>query len=58
MNTRAWINHAALNSGSAIACIWYALLPPQWTGHSPETCRSLAETTPLRAFLNGLRSED
>ena len=50
----AWVNHAALNIGAAIACCWYAAVPPQWTGHSEKTCSSLARDLPWTAFWKGL----
>ena len=50
----AYINHMALNLGSALACIWHAFVPPQWTGHSSETIDRLAGSNPARKFLEGL----
>lgn len=38
---RAWINHFALNLGSALASLFYAVIPPQWTGHTREDLESL-----------------
>lgn len=52
---KAWINHFALNIGAAIACVWYAIVPPQWTGHSREDLIALSETNPLQAFITGIR---
>lgn len=52
----AWLNHAALNLGSALACLWYAVIPPQWTGHSSEDVRDLGKTNPVKAFWDGLTS--
>lgn len=37
---KAWINHFALNLGSALACLYYAVIPPRWTGHTEEDMRS------------------
>lgn len=51
---RAWINHFALNVGGAIACLWYAIVPPQWTGHKREHLDSLRSTNPIKAFWEGL----
>lgn len=51
---RAWINHAALNLGAALSCLWYAVVPPQWTGHSNGDIANLRSGGPLRAFWDGL----
>jgi hypothetical protein len=51
---KAYINHFFLNAGSAIACIWYAIVPPQWTGHKEEDIKSLSKTDPINAFLKGI----
>ena len=50
---RAWVNHAALNAGSAIQCCWHMVLPPQ-VDHSAKTVRSLAASNPVREFLIGV----
>lgn len=50
---RAWINHAALNLGSALRCLYHATIPPH-VDHAPETVRSLASSSPVREFLCGL----
>lgn len=55
---RAWANHAALNFGAMLACFWYAIVPPQWTGHTPADLDNLAATTPWRAFWRGLKDEE
>jgi hypothetical protein len=44
----AWINHAALNIGAAIACVWYAVVPPQLTGHSKDDIESLCRGGPMK----------
>ena len=51
---RAWLNHFALNLGSALACLFFAVVPPQWTGHSPEECAGLRRGNPFRALWRGL----
>lgn len=57
----AYRTHAALNLGAALrlvwlllGCIWYGLLPPQWTGHKPDDIDSLASGSPWDAFADGL----
>lgn len=50
----AYINHAALNAGAAIACVWYCVVPPQWTGHAPEQIDDLATGMPWSAFWTGV----
>jgi len=47
------VNHAALNLGSAIECLYHVVLPPQ-VDHSPETVVSLSESDPIREFLVGV----
>lgn len=51
---KAWINHFALNLGSALACLFYAFIPPQWTGHTKGDLESLEEYNPWTAFVDGL----
>ena len=52
---KAWINHFALNFGSALACLFYALIPPQWTGHTRDELESLGrDNNPWSAFVCGL----
>lgn len=53
---KAWINHFCLNVGAAIACIWYAIVPPHWTGHSAGDIQRLNETNPIKALWEGLTS--
>lgn len=52
--TWAWINHAALNIGAALACIWYAVMPPWRTGHDEDTVLSLAREPTWKAFWDGM----
>ena len=61
----AYLNHALMNFGGAFRCLWlvavnlwYALLPPQWTGHTEKDIDSLASYRPRRAFLAGLLSQE
>jgi len=49
---RAWVNHAALNAGAAIQCVWHIALPPQ-VDHLPHDVQLLATSGPLREFLYG-----
>lgn len=51
----AWVNHAAMNFGALLSSVWHALLPPQWTGHSPKTLADLARKSLLNAFLEGVK---
>ncbi|HSR50993.1 MAG TPA: DUF6356 family protein, partial [Acidobacteriota bacterium] len=58
---RPYLNHMALNLGFALSLIsrflealFHAFIPPQWTGHTAEECRSLAEGTMREAFREGL----
>ena len=51
---RAWANHFALNLGSAVACLFYAALPPQMTGHSPHTIKSLSQAGFFGSLRRGL----
>jgi len=48
-----WLNHAALNAGALLACIYYGLIPPQWTGHKPITIDSLSKSNPTACFKEG-----
>jgi hypothetical protein len=54
MHLLAWINHFALNLGSAIASVFYAIVPPQWTGHSKLDLTHLANGNPFSWFVAGL----
>ena len=49
-----WANHAALNVGCCIRCLYHAALPPQ-VDHSPEAIVYLSASNPWRSFLEGLR---
>lgn len=51
---RAWINHFFLNIGAALACVFYATVPPSLTGHSEEELKELSLTDPASAFWFGL----
>jgi len=48
----AWANHAALNAGAAIQCVFHIVLPPQ-VDHQPYVVRDLAESNPAKEFLVG-----
>lgn len=59
---RAWINHFALNVGVALSAVvdlaialFYAVVPPQWTGHTTENISHLSKGGVLSWFLFGLR---
>lgn len=49
-----WFNHAALNIGAAVACVYYAIIPPQLTGHSESDMRSLRKGNPVKSFIEGV----
>lgn len=49
----AWINHAAINAGTAVRCCWHVLLPPQ-IDHLPHVVKDLALMNPVRGFLVGV----
>lgn len=51
---KAWINHFALNLGSALACLYYAVIPPRWTGHKEEEVELLKKLGFVSGFLVGL----
>lgn len=51
---KAWVNHFALNIGTAISSVWHALIPPQWTGHNDSDLNELRKTNPIAAFWEGL----
>lgn len=52
---RAWCAHAAVNFGTALSCLWYAVLPPWWTGHDADTVRSLGKRGVVSSFIEGIR---
>ena len=49
----AWVNHAALNAGSALQCVYHVVVPPQMD-HEPQVVRSLAKSNPAKEFLIGM----
>lgn len=51
-----WLNHACLNAGATLRCLFHMLKPPQFT-HSPEAIELLAKTSPLRSFVMGLKGD-
>jgi hypothetical protein len=51
-----WRKHFAQNIGSAIAATYYAVLPPQWTGHTAADLEYLNKHTAWRLFLRGITS--
>lgn len=53
---KAWRNHFIINLIGALQAIWYAVLPPQWTGHDSATVNDLAHMTVSRAVRVGLLS--
>ncbi len=50
----AYLNHAALNAGAALGCIFHCVVPPQLTGHTAEDVDGLAKMKPWRAFWRGM----
>ena len=50
---KAWVNHAALNAGASLCCVWHIVLPPQ-VDHEPRTVESLSKSNPVKEFLVGL----
>lgn len=50
---KLWLNHACLNLGSSIRCVWHMVIPPQFD-HCAHDIESLANSNPLREFLRGL----
>lgn len=62
---RAWANHAALNAGQGARalidlaqCVWFGVVPPQWTGHSAEDIAELRRGGLLAWFAYGFGSTD
>jgi hypothetical protein len=53
----AWINHAALNFGSALRCLWHVVLPPQ-VDHTRQDVEFLAKSRPHLEFLYGCGVSD
>jgi hypothetical protein len=51
---RAWLSHFLINAAGAAQSLWYALIPPHWTGHDSATLNDLAHMTPARAIRVGL----
>jgi hypothetical protein len=58
MHLLAWINHFALNIAGAIVSVLYAIVPPQWTGHSKLDLTHLANGNPVSWFVDGLTDSD
>lgn len=52
---RSWLNHFFLNLGACLSCLFYAILPPWWTGHTKEDIESLAGSNPWQAFITGIK---
>ncbi len=52
---QVWANHAALNAGSAIQCVYHIVVPPQ-IDHMPHVIREIHEskTNPAKEFLYGM----
>lgn len=55
---RTYINHMLMNLGASLSCLYYAIVPPQFTGHDNEALESLAKYDLVEAFLAGLIGED
>lgn len=51
---KAWRNHFLINLIGALESLWYAVLPPSWTGHDSATVNDLAHMTVARAIGIGL----
>lgn len=54
---KAWVNHFSMNIGSALANLFFAIVPPQLTGHTAEDLEKLRDNSPLSSFLFGLKGE-
>lgn len=50
----AWINHFAMNLGAALANLFFAIVPPQFTDHTDDDLRDLRDTNFFKAFVLGL----
>jgi len=50
---KAWGNHAALNLGYALCCLWHMVLPPQ-VDHDAKAVDYLSVSNPMTEFLIGL----
>ena len=50
-----WANHAALNAGAAIQCVYHIVVPPQ-LDHPPYVIREIhdSKTNPAKEFLIGI----
>lgn len=55
-NLKAWRNHFIINLIGALQSIWYAVLPPSWTGHDSGTINELGHMTISRAVQAGSSS--
>lgn len=51
---RAYINHMLLNLGASVSCLFYAIIPPQLTGHSKEDLTNLSRSNPIKSLCEGL----
>ena len=51
---KAYVNHFCLNFGSALANLWFAFIPPQWTGHDEIDLEELRKSKALRCLRQGL----
>ena len=54
----AWLNHFLLNIGLALSATFFAVVPPQWTGHDDDDIRSICTMTPWESFWFGLIGDD
>lgn len=54
---KAWINHFALNLGAALTNLFFAIIPPQFTGHTESDLQELEASNLIKSFLIGLRGE-
>ena len=54
----AWLNHFLINIGLVLSGLFFAIVPPQWTGHDDNDIRSLCTMTPWESFWFGLAGDD
>ena len=55
MNLKAWRNHALINFIDAIISIFYAIVPPEITGHSKVEIENLANI-PLKDIFYTIKA--
>lgn len=54
ISRRAWFNHFCLHLGGALRLLFFAVLPPEWTGLTPEGVEDFAEDNWRDNFKEGL----